>query len=183
MSHLSATKPRSSNIIPVEQQCFHSINISLLHFVPIKSSLGRGKILEGDTVGKIVPNWPRKYSVLYNVMLSNEKKKNNNGGMVVYFFLSLNFLETDCALICWLGVGECLCITWLVGFVWVYSLLCIVGGFEVFYFLFLSAVSPSLSWPIIFFKILLFWSFLYPTGSSGDRNEENSGWCLIADWG
>lgn len=55
-SHLSATKPRSSNIIPVEQQCFHSINTSLLHFVPITSRLGRGKILEGDTAGKIVPN-------------------------------------------------------------------------------------------------------------------------------
>lgn len=45
-------------------------------------------------------------------MLSNKK---NPRGVEAYLFHSICFLETDCALICWLGVGECFWITCLAG--------------------------------------------------------------------
>ena len=61
------------DVLVTPEQCLHSAKgFSASHTTPPESKLEMHNSVGGDTAGRADFNWPKRYSIPYNVMLSNK---------------------------------------------------------------------------------------------------------------
>lgn len=81
-------------------------------FPPV-SRLGVGKTLGGDTAGTVDSNWPKGYSMAYNVMISNKTDKGRSQVGWWVGFQGGQRSENSWPSVClWEMVGDFLCFAW-----------------------------------------------------------------------
>jgi len=70
-------------VLITNEQCLHRAKVfSASHSTPPASGLGVHEKVGGDAAGTADPNWPKWYSMLYDIMLSIESwgRKKEGGG-------------------------------------------------------------------------------------------------------